>query len=268
MKRLEGKIAIVVGAGQTPGVTVGNGRATALRFAREGAIVVAVDKHLDWAQETVDQIRSDGCTATAWAADVTDENSLQAMVAEVMRIHARIDILHNNVGISGAGGDGPLETLSQDAFDLIFAVNLRGMAMTCKQVLPIMKQQKQGVVVNVGSVAALSINNNVAYKTTKAGVIALTQNVALQYAALGIRANCILPGLIETPMAVETRVKMTEASREEILAGRHARVPLRGRMGTAWDIANAAVFLASDEAHFITGISLPVDGGALAHVGT
>ena len=139
--------------------------------------------------------------------------------------------------------------------------------MTCKHVLAVMSQQKSGVILNVASTATFGLYPNVAYKATKMGVLGLTQHIAMGYASLGIRANAILPGLIDTPMAIETRVKLTGRPREEIVAERNATVPLGGRMGTSWDVANAAVFLASEQAGFITGVNLPVDGGALARMG-
>jgi NAD(P)-dependent dehydrogenase (short-subunit alcohol dehydrogenase family) len=135
------------------------------------------------------------------------------------------------------------------------------MVMACKYVLPVMRKQMSGVIINISSIAAWSDYSNVAYKTTKSAVIALTQQIAIENAKYGIRANAILPGLMETPMAVDTRVKLLNKSREEIVAERNAKVPLRGKMGTGWDVAYAALFLASDEANFITGVALPVDGG-------
>lgn len=262
---LQGKIAIVFGAGQTPGTTIGNGRATAIQMAREGAIVWCVDRDLASATETAHMITDERLSAFASAADVTQEATLQDVIAACLQAHGRIDIVHNNVGV--ATGDAPIESIESDAFDRIYAANLRGMAMTCKHVLPIMRRQQGGVVINVSSAAALNIHENIAYKTTKAAVLALTQNAAISGAADGIRVNCILPGVIETPMAVDAVASRLGKPIEEIAAARHARVPLRGRMGTAWDIANAAVFLASDRAGFITGVCLPVDGGQLAFVG-
>lgn len=262
---LKDKIAFVMGAGQTPGTTIGNGRATAIQMAREGATVWCVDRDLESAQETADIIHSEGFAAHALHADLTDESSIEKAVSSCVEVSARIDILHNNVGISV--NDSPVEAIESSAYDLIYTVNLRGMALTCKHVLPIMRAQESGVVINVSSAAALSTHLNVAYKTTKAGVIALSQNLAVTYAPVGIRSNCIIPGVIETPMAVEGLIKKTGKSREEIIATRHARVPLRGSMGTAWDIAQAAAFLSSDKAKFITGVCLPVDGGQLAFVG-
>jgi NAD(P)-dependent dehydrogenase (short-subunit alcohol dehydrogenase family) len=265
--RLERKVAIIVGAGQRPGMTIGNGRATALLFAREGARVLALDRNLDSAEETVALIKKDGGEACALAADVSEETSLQAAVAACLERWKRVDILHYNVGVSIALGDAQVTDITTEAFDRIVAVNLRGMVMACKYTLPVMRKQMGGVIINISSMAAWSSYPLVAYKTTKAAVIALTQQIAIQNAKYGIRANVILPGLMDTPMAVDTRVEMTGRSREEIVAERNARVPLRGKMGTAWDVAYAALFLASDEAGFITGAALPVDGGESVKVG-
>ena len=258
--RLKDKVAMVIGAGQKPGPTMGNGRATALLYAREGARVFAVDRNLESAEETVGLIRKEGGEAYAFAADVTDESSLQAAVAACLDRWGRIDILHYNVGISIAAGDAPVTEVTTEAFDRVMAANLRGMVMACKHTLPVMRRQRSGVIINISSMAAWDDYPNVTYKTSKAGVIALTEQIAMQNAKYGIRANTVMPGLIDTPMAVDTRAELTGRSREEIAAERSAKVPL-GKMGTAWDVAHAALFLASDEAGFITGVALPVDGG-------
>jgi NAD(P)-dependent dehydrogenase (short-subunit alcohol dehydrogenase family) len=199
----------------------------------------------------------------AFTADVTKEATLAAMVAEAERRWGRIDILHNNVGVSLAGGDAsPLE-ITEAAFDRIAAINLRGTVMACKHALPVMRRQRAGAIVNIASIAAWSANYpTVAYKATKAAMIAYTEQIACQNAEFGVRANAILPGLIDTPMAVDTRARVWGKPRAEVAAARDQRVPLRRRMGTAWDVANAALFLASDEAAFVTGVALPVDGGS------
>jgi NAD(P)-dependent dehydrogenase (short-subunit alcohol dehydrogenase family) len=264
--RLKDKIAIVVGAGQSPGEGMGNGRATVLRFAQEGAAVLAVDNNLRSAEETAAMARQSGGPCVAFEADVTKEATLAAMVEAARQRWGRIDILHYNVGISIAGGDAPLDRITEAAFDRIATVNLRGAIMAAKHVLPVMRAQRAGVLTMISSVAAWELYPNVAYKATKAGMIAFTQQVAIQNAEFGIRANVILPGLMDTPMAVDTRARASGKSRAEVAAGRDARVPLRHKMGTAWDVANAALFLASDEANFITGVALPVDGGALVHI--
>ena len=265
--RLQGKIAVVVGAGQSPGEGMGNGRAVVLRFAEEGAKVLAVDRNLASAEETAAMAAAKGGECAAFEADVTKESTLAAAIAAAHGRWGRIDILHNNVGVSIAGGDAPPHAITEEAFDRIYAINLRGTVMACKHVLPIMRQQRAGVIINISSVAAWENYPLVAYKATKAAMIAFTQQLAIQNAEYGIRANAILPGLMDTPMAVDTRARVSGKSRAEVVAERNARVPLRGRMGTAWDVANAALFLASDEANFITGAALPVDGGALVNIG-
>ena len=262
--RLKDKIAVIVGAGQGPGQGLGNGRATAMRFVQEGARVLAVDRDLASAQETAKRA---GGECVAFEADVTSEATLAAAIQAAQSRWGRIDILHYNVGLSLAGGDAsPLE-ITEEAFDRICAINLRGCVMACKHVLPIMRAQRSGVIINISSVAAWEIYPTVAYKATKAAMIAYTQQLAIQNAEHGVRANVILPGLMDTPMAVDTRARVTGKSRAEIAAMRDAKVPLRKKMGTAWDVANAALFLASDEANFITGVALPVDGGTLVKIG-
>jgi NAD(P)-dependent dehydrogenase (short-subunit alcohol dehydrogenase family) len=265
--RLKDKVAIVVGAGQSPGEGMGNGRATVLRFVQEGATVMAVDRDLVSAEETVAMARQHGDACVGFEADVTKETMLAAMVDEARRRFGRIDVLHYNVGLSIAGGDAPPTEITEQAFDRVTAINLRGCVMAVKHVLPVMRAQKSGVILTISSLAAYENYPYVAYKATKAAMIAFTQQVAIQNAGFGIRANVILPGLMNTPMAVDTRARATGKPRAEIAAARDAKVPLRGKMGTAWDVANAALFLASDEANFITGVALPVDGGALVQIG-
>lgn len=258
--RVKGKIALLFGGGQTPGETIGNGRATAILLAREGAIVGVVDRDIVSAQDTVAMIESEGGQAWAIAADVVAEEDVAAAVQACLQRHGRIDILHNNVGASLALGDAPATELEVPAFDRLYQVNLRGMWLACKHALPAMRQQGSGSIVNISSMAAWENYPYVGYKTTKAGVIALTQNLAASNAEHGIRANVILPGLMNTPMAIEARVA-AGTPREEVIAGRNARVPLGRKMGSAWDVAYASLFLHSDEAQFITGVALPVDGG-------
>jgi len=263
--RLDGKIAIVVGAGQTPGDTIGNGRATAILFAREGARVMAVDRNLDSARETVAMIASEGGSGVAVEADATCEADCRAFIERTLSLHGRIDILHNNVGIGG--GDAGPANVDEAAWDLILAVNLKSVILPCKHVLPVMRRQHAGAILNVSSIAAVCATPIVAYKVSKAGVNAYTQSLAIGNAKHGIRANAIMPGLMNTPMAVEGISHARGIAKEDLIRARDAQVPLGGKMGTAWDVAYAALFLASDEARFITGVVLAVDGGQSARIG-
>ena len=263
--RLEGKVALVVGAGQTPGDTIGNGRATALLFAREGARVMAVDRRLESAQETVEQIGAEGGEAVAREADATLEADCQGFVADCVETFGRLDVLHNNVGIGGDDA-GPAH-LTEDVWDRILSVNLKSVIFPCKHALPVMREQQGGSIVNVSSIAAVCSTPIVAYKTSKAGVNAYTQSLAVGNARHGIRANVIMPGLMNTPMAIEGISQAAGIEKEELIRRRDAQVPLGGKMGTAWDVAYAALFLASDEARFITGVALAVDGGQSARIG-
>src|ERR1700746_2596726 len=262
--RLAGKSPVVTRAGQGPGTGMGNGRATVIRFAQEGAKVLAVDRDLASAEETAAMVREKGGDCVAFQADVIKEATLAAAIAAARDPWGRIDVLHNNVGVSIAGGDAPPTEITEEAFDRICAINLRGTVMACKHVLPIMRDQQAGAIVNISSAAAVENYPYVTYKATKSAMVAFTKQIAPQNAEYGVRANVILPGLMDTPMAVDTRARVSGKSRAEVAAERDARVPLRHKMGTAWDVANAALFLASDEANFITGVALPVDGGALA----
>jgi NAD(P)-dependent dehydrogenase (short-subunit alcohol dehydrogenase family) len=264
--RLEGKTAIVVGAGQTPGDTIGNGRATAELYAREGAEVLLVDRDLAAADDTRAAIEEAGGRAVSFRADITSEQQCEAIARTAVEAFGRIDVLHNNVGIGAH--DGPVTRISEEGLDLLIAVNLKGMVWTCKHVFPVMRAQESGSVVNISSVAAIAGYSGVGYKVTKAAVNAYTQTAALANAKYGVRVNCIMPGLMNTPMAIEGNLAVREGmTREQIIAQRDANVPLRRKMGTGWDVAYAALYLASDESAFVTGVCLPVDGGASARVG-
>ena len=265
--RLKNKVAIVVGGGQRIGETIGNGRAVSITYAKQGAKVVVVDNNLDAAQETVHKIKENGGIGFAYQADVVVETEIAALINYVRLNFGQIDILHNNVGISIAGGDAEVTEIKSHNFDQIIALNLKSMIFACKYVLPIMREQKFGNIINISSTAVHEDYPWVSYKVSKAGVNALTEQIAIQNAKYGIRANCIEPGLMNTPMAIDSRVEAWNDSREEIIKARDAKVPLNGKMGTAWDVANSALFLASDEAKFITGITLMVDGGAHLNVG-
>jgi NAD(P)-dependent dehydrogenase (short-subunit alcohol dehydrogenase family) len=265
--RLDGRVAILVGGGQTPGQTTGNGRAAAITYARAGARVLVADRSLDAADETVRAIAGEGGEAVAFEADVTREADIRRMIETTTQTWGRLDILHNNVGISVAGGDAEISEIESDAFDSIMAINLRSMVLACKHALPVMRAQQSGNIINISSTAAHETYPWVTYKASKAGMKAVTEQTALQNASYGIRVNCIQPGLMNTPMAVDARMDAWNMSREEVVAMRDAKVPLGNKMGTAWDVANAALFLVSDEARFITGVTLMVDGGAHCRIG-
>jgi NAD(P)-dependent dehydrogenase (short-subunit alcohol dehydrogenase family) len=263
--RLRDKVAIIVGGGQVPGEGMGNGRAAAILFAREGAKVIVADRDLDSAQQTVAMIRKEAGTAEAQRADITSDADCKALVEACLAHFGRLDILHNNVGI-GHGDSGPT-SITDEAWDRIYEVNVKGAMHTCRHALPVMREQGSGVILNVSSIASVCSSNLLAYKSSKAALNALTHTIALGNAKFGIRANTILPGLMNTPMAVEGISQARGIDRSALIEQRNAMVPLRGGMGNAWDVAHAALFLASDEARFITGVMLPVDGGQSARIG-
>ena len=265
MGRLDDRVAIVVGAGQTPGETMGNGRATAITFAREGARLLLADRDAGSLEETVELARAQGAEVATIVADVAADDGPARIVQAAMDAYGRVDILHNNVGIGA--GDGPPHHLDDDAYDRIMDVNLRAMWRTCRAAVPVLRASDHGAIVNISSLASIAAAGNLtAYKLSKAGVNALTQNLAVTNAKYGLRANAILPGFIDTPMAVDATARALDTERSVVADARASVVPL-GRQGTAWDVANAALFLASDEAAFITGILLLVDGGQGARVG-
>jgi len=242
--RLVDRVAVVTGAGQGPGVGIGNGRATAITFAREGARVVVVDRDPESADETVSMIAAEGGKATTAIADVATDEGWAHITATAAGEFGGLDIVHHNVRI---------------------------VVVMARAVLPALREQGRGVITNISSLAATATGGAasflVAYKMSKAAMNAVTTSLAVENARYGIRVNAIAPGLIDTPMGVDGTARMLGIDRAELAAKRDAVVPLKGGMGTAWDVANAGLFLASDDAKFITGVILPVDGGQGARIG-
>ena len=248
--RLEGKVGIVTGAGSS-GEIMGNGKATAILFAREGARVLLVDNQEDRAAQTLETIDSEGGEASVFVADVSRADDCEAMVEAAVERYGRLDILHNNVGI---GGSGTVVEVSEEDWDRVMTVNLKSMMLTSKFAIPQMVSSGGGgSIVNISSISAVRPRGLTAYSVSKGGVIALTQAMAIDHAPDGIRVNCIMPGPVYTSMVARN---MTEERRET----RRQASPL-GIEGSAWDIGYAGLFLASDEARWITGVILPVDGG-------
>jgi len=262
-QRLKDKIAFVMGAGCV-GEGWGNGKATAVLFAREGATVICVDRDLASAERTVASIEGEGGKAHALRADITSAADIDTAVSAAISRHGRIDILQNNVGIAEPGGP---ETIDEESWDRVMAVNLKGFFLTCKRVLPEMVKQGGGAIVNVSSVASVTTISvpMISYYSSKAGVNHFTRAVAVEYASKGIRCNAVLPGLMNTPMIVEP-YKDVYDSVDDMIARRDAMVPM-GKMGTAWDVAHASLFLASDDAKYISGALLPVDGALTCRTG-
>lgn len=260
-KRLEGKIALVVGAGSI-GPGWGNGKATAVAFAREGARVMCADINLAAAEETAAIIASEGGEARALRVDVTKDGDVRTMVEACTKAYGRIDILDNNVGIAEVGG---VVDLSESEWDRVMAVNLKSAFLTMKHVIPLMDAQGGGSIINISSVAAIRYTGvpYSSYYASKAALSHLSRTTAVQYAPKKIRVNTILPGLMETPMvahAAGLAATYAGGDVEEMFRVRAKQVPL-GFGGNAWDIAYAAVFLASDESRYVTGLDLVVDGG-------
>ena len=257
--RVAGKVAVVVGAGSV-GEGWGNGKAAAVLYAREGAKVVAVDIDLAAAEVTRGLIADEGGECLAVQADATKSADVSRMIDACIDTFGRVDILHNNVGGSEPGG--PVE-MPEEVWDANIDFNLKSVFLSCKYALPIMERQAAGAIVNISSVAGFTHYGSdlIAYRAAKSGLVQFTRGVALQYARKGIRANTIVPGLMDTPL-VRHRVvgQYGGGDAEATIARRHAMCPM-GHMGDAWDVAFAALYLASDEAKYVTAAEIFVDGG-------
>jgi NAD(P)-dependent dehydrogenase (short-subunit alcohol dehydrogenase family) len=255
-QRLQGKVALVVGAGSI-GAEVSNGAACAIVYAREGARVLCADRSLPAANATVARIVAEGGSASAFEADVGSAAQIQAMVQACLDQHGRIDVLHHNVGIEEFG---ELTELTEESWDRVHDINLKGAMLTARAVVPHMIRQGGGAIVNISSIASRkwSPMQFLSYSTSKAALNHMTRVVARQYAPHQVRCNVILPGLIDTPHAAA--LYPDEAAARQGREARNARCPM-GRQGSPWDVANAALFLASDESRYVTGLELVVDGG-------
>ena len=263
--RLRDKVAIVTGAGSV-GEGWGNGKATAVLYAREGARVIAADIRPQAAELTAAIIQDEGGECTVVAADVTQESDVERMVATAMRQYGRIDVLHNNVGTMEGGG--PAEA-TPESWDRVHDVNLKSVYLTCHSVIPQMIAQGGGAIVNVSSIASIRWLGipYISYQTTKAALNQFSRAVAAQYGRQQIRCNTVLPGLMLTPLVEHSLLAAYPGGdHDQYFRERNARIPL-GHFGDAWDVAHAALFLASDEAKYVTGAEIVVDGGVTLQTG-
>jgi NAD(P)-dependent dehydrogenase (short-subunit alcohol dehydrogenase family) len=264
--RLQGKVALITGAGSVADGW-GNGKATAVLFAREGAKILAADINQDAAEETRRLVENEGGTCVAVATDVTDAKAVRQMVETCLSAYDRIDILHNNVGGSVPGG--PVEMAEAD-WDANIDLNLKSVFLTCKSVLPVMEAQGKGAIVNVASIAGMTYYGSdlIAYRAAKAGLVQFTRGFAMQYIRRGIRANTVIPGLMNTPLVAHRVAGQYHGGNlDKAVERRNAMCPM-GHMGDAWDVAYAALFLASDEAKYVTATEMLVDGGFTARSAT
>lgn len=261
--RVAGKVAIVTGAGSV-GSGIGNGKAAAIVYAREGAKVMLVDYQLDAAEDTKELIKREDGECFIYEADVSRSSDCRNVVEECIHTYGRIDILHNNVGIEIAGG---IDEITEDAWDKVLDVNLKSMFLMCKYALEYMESQLGGSIINISSINAIRTLPalSIPYSVSKAGVIALTREIAIQYASKGIRANALLPGMMNTPMVTAALTDAYGGDIENMTLMRDSMCPT-GKQGEPWDTAYLALFLASDEAKYITGTAVIVDGGLTCKV--
>jgi len=263
--RVKDKVAIVTGAGSV-GEGVGNGKAAAILYAREGARIMLVDHNLDAAEETRKLIDDEGGDCVTFQADVSKSDDCKSLVEACVERFGRVDILHNNVGIEIPGG---IQEISEEDWDRTMAVNLKSVFLTCKYALPHMERQGSGSIVNISSINAITTLPALSgpYGASKAGMIALTREIAVEYAPKGVRANAILPGMMNTPFVVAALTESWGGDVGDMMKLRDAMCPT-GKQGESWDVANAALFLASDEAKYVTGATLVVDGALTGMVKT
>lgn len=263
--RVRGKIAVVTGAGSV-GPGIGNGKAAAILYAREGAKVMLVDHNLEAAKETKRLIDEEGGTSSCSQADVSKSVDCSRIINECIDTYGRIDILHNNVGIEIPGG---IEDISEDDWDRTLDVNLKSVFLTCKHALPHMAKQGSGAIVNISSINGIRTLPALSgpYGASKAGMIALTREIAVEYASRGIRANAVLPGMMRTPFVEASLTSAWGGDVEDMMTLRDAMIPT-GKQGESWDVAQASLYLASDDAKYITGTTLVVDGGLTSGVQT
>ena len=256
--RVEGKVAIVTGAGSTPGPGVGTGKASAVVLAREGASVLLVDLHVERAQETLEMIGAEGGRAEVFAADVTKAVECEAMVKRAVEAFGTLDILVNNIGLASLG---TVVDTTEEAWDRALDINLRTAFLASKYSVPVMAENGGGAIVNISSISALRGDGTLAYSAAKGGLIAMTIDMAYSHGRSGIRVNAIAPGHITTPMVVSVAAP---GARAEYMNTLRSEAGLLGTPGTGWDVGWAATFLASDEARWITGAVLPVESGVLS----
>ena len=263
MNRLAGKVAIVTGAGSI-GPGIGNGKAASVLFAREGANLLLVDKHAESLEITASLAAAEGATVRSVVADVSLNSGCETIREACLEHFGRVDVLHNNVGIEIPGG---LEATSEEDWDATMRVNLKSMFLLCRQILPRMAAQRSGSVLNISSINAVRTLPalSLAYGVSKAGVIAFTRELAIEYAPSNVRVNAILPGAMATPFATASLSAAYGGDHDEMMRLRDNLSPM-GQQGEAWDVANLAVFLASEEAKYVTAAAMVVDGGQSARL--